>query len=191
MKTMEKEILESEARYLRMSLPYDEDEHLISFDDGVMTEMECDEDFTPPMLNADTKMLDFIVDLKERRVLDWNYEDGYLRMWAKVCDGGTYTLLDKDKNPIWQIRGYVPSKLIPPFEKGWGDYIELAVEADGTIADWPQHPDLSDFVEDGNSPKPIGTNKWCRAENALTYIRSKNLSPDELNWLIEALKVQS
>ena len=115
MKTMEKEILESEARYLRMSLPYDEDEHLISFDDGVMTELECDENFTPPMLNADTKMLDFIVDLKERRVLDWNYEDGYLRMWAKVCDGGTYTLLDKDKKPIWQIRPLKIGLKLPTF----------------------------------------------------------------------------
>ena len=153
-----------------------------------MTEMECDEDFAPPMLNADTLLLEYVIDMKERKVLDWNYEEGYLRMWAKVRDEGTNTLLDADRNPIWQIRGHVPNKLIPPFEKGWGDYIELAVEADGTIVDWPEQPNLSEFIENGQSPKTVETNKWYRAERALWRVHDQKLNSEELTWLIEQLK---
>lgn len=109
-------------------------------------------------------------------------------MWAKVRDGGTYILLDANRQPLWQICGYVPSKLIPPFEKGYGDYIELAVEADGTIVDWPQAPDFSDFVENGKSPESVKTNKWHRAEPALWYVRGLRLNKEELGWLVEQLK---
>ena len=124
--------LKKDARYLHISIPYDKDENgeLITFDDGLMTELECDEDFTPPMLNEEDQRLEVVIDLKERKVQDWNSEDGYLRMWAKVRDSGTYTLLDEEKNPLWQIDGYVPNAMIPPYDNGFGDYLELAVEHD-------------------------------------------------------------
>ena len=182
------EKLNAEAKYLQICLPYDKDDHLITFDDGMMAELECEEDFTPPMLNTDDLLLVVVVDLENRKVLDWNYEEGYLRMWAKVCDGGSYTLLDKDKNPLWQIDGYVPNKLIPPFEKGFGDYIELAIESDGTIRDWPATPDFSEFVENGQTPQPVKTNKWHRAERALMHVDNENLTKEEIAWLIEELK---
>jgi len=182
------EKLNAEAKYLQICLPYDKDDHLITFDDGMMTELECEEDFTPPMLNTEDLLLVVVVDLEKRKVLDWNYEEGYLRMWAKVCDGGSYTLLDKDRNPLWQIKGYVPNKLIPPFEKGFGDYIELAIEPDGTIRDWPATPDFSEFVENGQTPQPVSTNKWYRAERALMHVYNEKLTKEEIAWLIEELK---
>ena len=94
--------LKENARYLHISIPYDKDEDggLITFDDGMMTELECDEDFTPPMLNEEDQRLEVVVDLKERKVIGWNPEEGYLRMWAKVRDSGTYTLLDDEKKPL-------------------------------------------------------------------------------------------
>ena len=179
--------LEQEVCFLQISIPYNEEDHLITFDDGLMTELECDDDFVPPMFNDEDQLMEFVIDLKERKVIGWNANE-YLRMWAKVRDGGTYTLLDANRQPIWQIRGYVPSKLIPPFEKGYGDYIELAVEAEGTIVDWPQTPDFSDFVENGKSPEPVRTNKWHRAEPALWYVRGLRLNKEELGWLVEQLK---
>ena len=182
------EKLNAEAKYLQISLPYDKDDELITFDDGLMTELECDDDFTPPMLNTEDLLLEVVVDLENRKVLNWNYEEGYLRMWAKVCDGGTYTLLDKNRTPLWQIDGYVPNKLIPPFEKGSGDYIELAVESDGTIRDWPATPDFSEFVENGQTPQPVKTNKWYRAERALQQVNCERFNKEELAWLIEELK---
>ena len=183
--------LEQDSRYLQITIPYDKEDELISFDDGVMTELECDEEFTPPMLNAEDQLLEYVIDLKEGKMLNWNYEGGYLRMWAKVCDGGTYTLLDSEKKPIWQIRGYVPNKLIPPFENGYGDYIDLAIEADGKVVDWPAMPDFSDFVADGRSPEPIKTNKWHRAEVAYWQVRGMKLSREEIEWLVEKLQVLS
>ena len=68
----------------------------------------------------------------------------------------------------------MPNKLIPPFEKGSGDYIELAIEPDGTIRDWPATPDFSEFVERGQTPQPVKTNKWYRAERALQQVNCES-----------------
>ena len=109
-------------------------------------------------------------------------------MQAKVRDGGTYTLLDAQMQPIWQIRGYVPSKLIPPYEEGYGDYITLEINADGTIANWRKTLDLSEFVEEGKAPQLVPTNKWYRSKDVLRYISCKHLTPAEIDWLIGQLK---
>ena len=181
------EKLKSQAGFLYISIPYDKDDDLITFDDGVMTELKMDDEFVPPMLNIGTQRLEFLVDLETKALLKWNIADGYLRMRAKVRDSGTYTLLDKDEKPICQICGYVPNKLIPPFENGAGDYIELAINADGTIDSWPLNPDLSEFAENGESPRPIKTNKWHKAEEALWHISRLKLNKEELNWLVNEL----
>lgn len=177
-----------EAHYLHIAIPYDKEDESITFDDGMMTELECEEDFTPPMLNTDSLLLEFVIDLKERKIINRNEENGYVRMWAKVRDSGTYTLLDEKKEPICQICGYVPNKLIPPFEKGFGDYIELAIDADGTVRDWPETPDFSEFMEQGKTPESVKSNKWHRAEDALEHICSMNLCKDEIAWLVERLQ---
>lgn len=181
--------LNSKARYVHISIPYDLEDNLITFDDGVMTELECDEDFVPPMLNIDDMRLEMTIDIKDGRLIEWDKSNGHLRMQAKVRDGGTYTLLDTEKKPIWQISGYVPNRLIPSFEEGdYGDYIELIINADGTISNWKKEIDLSVFVKEGNDPKPIKTNKWHKAEDALRYIQSKKLNREEFNWLLEQLR---
>lgn len=180
--------LESEAHYIQILIPYDKNDELITFDNGVMIELECDEDFSPPMLNKETSFLEFTIDLKECKALNWNYENGYLRMWAKVRDSGIYTLLNSAKEPIWQIKGYVPNKLIPPFEKGYGDYIELEIEENATVANWPKSLDFTDFIEEGMPPQPIKTNKWHRAQNALWEVKRLELDKEEIQWLIDELK---
>lgn len=180
--------LEQAARFLHISIPYDKDDKygLISFDDGLMTELECEKDFVPPMLNIETQRLEVTVDLFERKVIDWDYND-YLRMWAKVCDSGTYTLLDADMKPLWQINGYVPNAMIPLYEDGFGDYLELAIEHDGSLPHWQSIPDFSDFVEAGEAPKPIKTNKWHRAEDAYRDVMRHKLNNEEMIWLLQRL----
>ena len=182
--------LKSKAHYVHMSIPYNPEDNLITFDDGEMTELECDEDFVPPMLNAKDMLLEMTIDLKKGRLVEWDSNNGYLRMQAKVQDGGTYTLLDADKNPIWQINGYVPNRLIPSFEieGDYGDYIELRINADGFISNWKKEIDLSVFIKEGHTPKPVKTNKWHKAEDVLWYIRSKKLNTEEINWLSEQLR---
>ena len=179
--------LKQKACFLRISIPYDNDDNLISFDDGIMTELECDDDFTPPMLDKENQLLDFLIDLKERKMIGRTDSYGYIRMCAKVCDSGTYTLLNADKQPIWQLCGYVPNKLVPPLDKGFGDYIELAIHENGFIEGWPEIPDFSDFVEKGHLPQPIKTNKWHRAEEALWKVKDLHLKKEETEWLIDKL----
>lgn len=183
--------LEQETRFLHISIPYDKDDKygLISFDDGWMTELECDEDFVPPMLNVETQRLEVTVDLKERKVVDWDY-DAYIRMWAKVRDSGTYTLLDSDMKPLWQINGYVPNAMIPPYGDGFGDYLELAIENGGLLPHWQTIPDFSDFIKKGEAPKPIKTNKWQHAEDAFYDIMSHKLNHEEMIWLLQRLMVK-
>lgn len=176
------------ARFLHISIPYDKDDEFsrITFDDGVMTELECEDDFIPPMLNKETERLEVTVDLKERKVVDWVHDE-YIRMWAKVCDSGTYTLLDATMKPLWQIDGYVPNAMIPPYENGFGDYLELAIEGDGTLLQWQTVPDFSDFLKDGEKPKPIRTNKWHRAEDAFCDVMGHKLNSEEMIWLLQRL----
>ena len=185
-----KETLENKAQYLCVSIPYDKDDepYLISFDDGCMTELECDDDFTPLTLNPETKLLEYVINLKNGKVENWNYKDGYLRMWAKVCDSGTYTLLDADKKPLWQICGYVPTSILPPYEKWFEDYLELAVNHDGTIKNWRNNLDFSEFITEGKAPKTVKTYKWHRVEELVRDIMSMHLSEEEKEKLREELR---
>lgn len=149
--------LRQETRYLHISIPYDEDEgnELITFDDGLTTELQCEADFVPPIFNSENRTLEVIVDLAERIVLDWSEEKGYIHMWGKIIDYGIYTLFDTSMKPLSQICGYVPNALIPPYERGFGDYLELTINPDGSLPQWKEELDFSDFVEFGREPQPI------------------------------------
>ena len=170
-----KEKLENEARFLRISIPYDKRDKytMVSFDDGVMSELECDESFVPPMYDEDTKLLEFWVDLKERKVKDWDKSNGYLRIWAKVRDEGTYTLYDKDMEMLWQIQG--------------GDYLELAIEADGALPQWQETSDFSDFLVSGREPGPVMSYRWNHAATAYYDVLSYKLEKEEVIWLVQRL----
>jgi hypothetical protein len=189
MSTTLKEKLENEARFLRISIPYDKRDNytMVSFDNGVMSELECDESFVPPMYDEDTKLLEFWVDLRERKVKDWNESNGYLHVWAKVRDEGSYTLYDTDMKPLWQIHGYVPNALIPPYEKGFGDYLELVIETDGSLPRWKATSDFSDFLEDGREPGPVLSYKWNHAATAYYDVLSYKLNKEEVIWLVQRL----
>lgn len=184
-----KEKLENEVRFLRISIPYNKrDNHtMVSFDDGLMSEFECDESLAPPMYDESTKLLEFWIDLRERKVKDWDESHGYLRIWAKVRDEGTYTLYDTDMKPLWQIQGYVPNALIPPYDMGFGDYLELTIEADGTLPEWQKAPDFSDFLVRGREPGPVISYRWSHAATAYYDVLSHKLDKDEVIWLVQRL----
>lgn len=184
-----KEKLENEARFLRISIPYDKRDKytMVSFDDGIMSELECDESFVPPMYDESTKLLEFWIDLRERKLKDWDESNGYLHIWAKVRDEGTYTLYDTDMKPLWQIQGYVPSALIPPYDMGFGDYLELTIEADGTLPQWHDKPDFSDFLVSGREPGPVMSYRWNHAATAYYDVLGYKLDKEEVIWLVQRL----
>lgn len=62
----------------------------------------------------------------------------------KVCDAGSYYLLDAEGNVVLKReRDYVPNELIPG---SYGDYIEMDIDENGQIADW--NPSLDDFNDE-------------------------------------------
>lgn len=189
MSTTLKEKLENEVRFLRISIPYDKrDNHtMVSFDDGLMSEFECDESLAPPMYDESTKLLEFWIDLRERKLKDWDESNGYLHIWAKVRDEGAYTLYDTDMKPLWQIQGYVPSALIPPYDTGFGDCLELTIEADGTLPEWQKAPDFSDFLVRGREPGPVMSYRWNHAATAYYDVLGYKLDKDEVIWLVQRL----
>ena len=127
------------------------------------------------------------MDLKEQKVKDWDESRGYIRIWAKVCDEGTYTLYDADMKPLWQIQGYVPNTLIPPYEKGFGDYLELTINADGTLPQWKGISDFTDFINKGKEPEPVMSYKWNLAATAYYDVMHYKLEKEEVIWLIQRL----
>lgn len=138
----------NEANYLLISIPYDKEDRfgLFTFDNGIVSELERTDGYVPPLFNNETKTLEVTIDLIKQKVIDWKKENGFIHMWAKVCDTGTYTLLDANKKPLYQIKGYVPIALIPPYEEGYGDYLELTIETDGSLPQWKSQIDISDFT---------------------------------------------
>lgn len=170
------------AKYIRIILPYFRGDKLFTLmDDKGEIPIEI-KSYKLPLYDETNRQFDFIVDIADSRVYDWSYESSF-RLRAKVCDSGTYILLDRGRNPILQISGYVPDEIIPPLEYSWGDYVEFDITSDGKIANWPKTPDLMEFAERGEFPKPVKTNKWQRAKEMLYTIKSARLEKEELEWI--------
>ena len=81
-------------------------------------------------------------------------DTGIIRNWRqgvkadihyKVCDSGSYYLLDAEGNTVLSIEeNYVP-KIMCPKERGYGDYIIIEVDEDGKISGWKAN--IEDFFE--------------------------------------------
>lgn len=82
-----------------------------------------------------------LIEIETGKITNW--EQGVTAdIHYKVCDDGTYMLLDEGANTIKSIDGYVP-KIMCPNGNGYGDYIIMNVDESGFIKNW--NPDLSDF----------------------------------------------
>ena len=133
------QVLSEIAHYLMIYFPYNEE--MCSYTDAWMGELY--ENKYPLVTKG---MWSGIIDLKTHKLL----------LQAKICDSGTYFLLDKDKKVICKIAGYVPNSLVPDSDD-CGDYIRLRINSDGTIENWPENPDYSDFIEGSEIVERIDT----------------------------------
>ena len=83
-----------------------------------------------------------VVDIESGQIVDWPkgvISAGYM----KVTDGGTYRLLDSQQAQHAAIEeNYVPHGVVPG---NYGDYIELDIDENGIITNWPKKPDVSEF----------------------------------------------
>ena len=146
---IEKKKLSEVAHYLMIYFPYNEE--MCSYTDAWMGELY--ENKYPLVAKG---MWSGIINLKTHQLLNWKLEYGTLYLQAKICDSGTYFLLDRGKRVICKIAGYGPKSLVPDSDD-CGDYIRLRINSDGTIENWPENPDYSDFVEDSEIVERIDT----------------------------------
>ena len=84
------------AHYLMVYFPYNEE--MCSYTDMWMGELYKNK---YPLVTKG--MWSGIVDLKTHKLLNWKSEYGNLYLQAKICDSGTYFLLDKDKKVICRL----------------------------------------------------------------------------------------
>jgi len=131
--------ISTRARYIHISFPYREELCSYSFP---FENVEEDEQL--PLVNLD--YWQGTIDLQEHKLLEWNTDFGECYFQAKVRDEGTYTLLDAEKKAICTLKGYVPNSVIPPAD-GCGDYIHFGINADGTVEEWYETYDFSEFHE--------------------------------------------
>ena len=85
------------------------------------------------------------IEIDTGKILEWPL--GEIGMfYIKVCDEGSYYLLDESRNVIAGIEvNYVPNRLLPPAD-GYGDYVTFDILTDGVISNWYKNPLLTDFV---------------------------------------------
>jgi len=94
-----------------------------------------------PLRSGD--MWNAIIDIDNGIVMDWpKGEKGNLEM--KICDEGSYYLLDENYDTILSIEeDYVPNKLLPG---SYGDYLKLHIGENGVISNWYSKPSIEDFL---------------------------------------------
>lgn len=104
-----------------------------------------DEDVIPytfPLRRGD--MWSATIDIDNGKILNWpDGEKAHLNV--KVCDNGSYYLLDENSDIILSLENeYVPNKILPG---SYGDYINIHINEFGTITNWYSSPSISDFEE--------------------------------------------
>lgn len=92
----------------------------------------------------------FEIDLESGNIINWP-KGTTASTYYKVCDEGSYALLDENHNVIHEACCYVPKILAYLDEKqyyGFGDYIILSIDADGHLKDFPQGDELKKLLDD-------------------------------------------
>ncbi len=140
--------LKTKSKYVKISIPayfmfFDFEKQYSEYDSPCLREPKSPH----PYWNI-------TVDLDSHKVLEWTDDFGELTLNAKICDQGTYTLLDSNRNEFYTIKGYVPNCFLPE-KDGFGDYLSLHINKDGFVTNWYKNPDFKEFESNGFSPIPI------------------------------------
>lgn len=88
------------------------------------------------------------INLLTGTVIDWpDNVDAYIHY--KVCDDGSYCVLDENMNEINSFNNYVPQILAYADREyyGCGDYIIMSIDREGKIAMWPKDKELDKFID--------------------------------------------
>ncbi len=92
-----------------------------------------------------------VIDLESGKVIGWP-KGVTADIHYKVCDQGEYWLRDASGERVAKWRShYVPDELLCHGDSGWGDYIIMTIQRDGSIVNWacPEiHPEEWISLED-------------------------------------------
>lgn len=96
----------------------------------------------PKHLFNDDGELDLLIEVDTGKVVSWQGSEP-VNIHDKVCDNGVYTLFGLDGLEVGKIDNYyVPNNLIPG---DYGDYINLEINSDGFVTNWPKYPSVLEF----------------------------------------------
>lgn len=128
-----------DAKYIKVSAQ-------VRYWDDATINGEADEDGDlTPFANGD--LWGPVIDIDSGFVLDWP-KDTVASIHFKVCDAGSYYLMNKDKEVIASIeQNYVPDGLCHG-DEGFGDYIIMNIDKDGKIQNYRPSINASDWIED-------------------------------------------
>ena len=88
-----------------------------------------------------------LIDLESGIIQNWK-KGTKAEVHYKVCDRGTYHILDIPGHPQLSIEeNYVPSIMCPD-DNGYGDYIIMDIDENGQIKNWWKNPPIEDFYRE-------------------------------------------
>ena len=94
-----------------------------------------------------------IIDIKEGVITNWR-KGVTAHAYYKICDDGTYSLLDAEKKVLYEVDSYVPS-ILAIEDSGFGDYVDMVIDENGKIKDWScNEDDLADILKNSFG--------WCK-----------------------------
>lgn len=74
------------------------------------------------------------IDIENGVIINWP-KGVKARIFYKVCDDFSCTISDESDNEVLQYNGYVPNFMALE-DEGFGDYIDMVVDGNGTIKGW-------------------------------------------------------
>lgn len=126
MKVRRKVIEEVECKFIHITVPVYEDD------------VAKDLPFLTPTL-----MWSIMVEVDTGLIRGWP-QGRSEHVFTKVCDRGHYVFLDDKMNTLIGLKGvYVPHCIVPG---QYGDYIDLNINEDGVITNWPKKPNLDNIM---------------------------------------------
>ena len=111
---------------------------------SVRIEVELHDDVSeklPKHLFNDDGELDLLIEVDTGKVVSWQGNEPVL-IYDNVADGGVYTLFDNNGKEVQEIDTCHIPNLIP---SEYGDYINLYINADGFVSNWPKNPSVIEF----------------------------------------------
>ena len=74
------------------------------------------------------------IDLETGTIINWP-KGIKAHVFYKVCDDFRCTVYGENDNAVLKYKGYVP-EFMAPEDEGFGDYIDMVVDGNGTIKGW-------------------------------------------------------